>query len=119
MKFCSHCGAELRDEAIVCPKCGCGVSVSVEEPKKSTGLQTAVKVFMVLGCVVNAGLGFIIYGLFSLITLCWTLPMTIHYFKAVNSGKSVGVGFKVCSLLFVSLIAGILMLCDNNQPTGR
>ena len=23
MKYCSHCGAELLDEAIVCPKCGC------------------------------------------------------------------------------------------------
>ena len=26
MKFCSHCGKELVDEAIVCPGCGCGVA---------------------------------------------------------------------------------------------
>lgn len=25
MKFCSHCGNEVLDEAIVCPKCGCRV----------------------------------------------------------------------------------------------
>ena len=25
MKFCSHCGKELMDEAVVCPGCGCPV----------------------------------------------------------------------------------------------
>ena len=23
MKYCEHCGAELLDEAVLCPKCGC------------------------------------------------------------------------------------------------
>ena len=26
MKYCSKCGKEILDEAIVCPNCGCGVS---------------------------------------------------------------------------------------------
>ena len=26
MKFCTHCGAELFDEAVLCPKCGCATS---------------------------------------------------------------------------------------------
>ena len=25
MKYCSQCGAQLVDEAVVCPKCGCAV----------------------------------------------------------------------------------------------
>ena len=25
VKYCSKCGAELHDEAVVCPKCGCAV----------------------------------------------------------------------------------------------
>lgn len=25
MKYCSTCGAELHDEAVICPKCGCAV----------------------------------------------------------------------------------------------
>jgi uncharacterized membrane protein YvbJ len=25
MKYCSHCGKELLDEAVVCPNCGCPV----------------------------------------------------------------------------------------------
>ena len=23
MKYCVHCGAEIKDEALICPKCGC------------------------------------------------------------------------------------------------
>ena len=26
MKFCSHCGKELMDEAVVCVNCGCAVN---------------------------------------------------------------------------------------------
>lgn len=33
MKYCSHCGRELLDEAIVCPGCGCAVEKK-EEPKQ-------------------------------------------------------------------------------------
>ncbi|MCH5158492.1 MAG: hypothetical protein J1F33_04770 [Clostridiales bacterium] len=69
-------------------------------------MKTAVKVFMIIACV---GMGF------SLIPLCWTIPMTVHYFNATKNHRPIGVGFKVCSLLFVSLIAGILMLCDHEN----
>lgn len=104
MKFCTNCGAQMIDEAVVCVNCGCAAP-----QKQSSGtstLQTIAKIFMVLGCVVT--------GIY-LIPLCWTIPMTIHYCKAVKESRPVGIGFKVCSLLFVSLIAGILMLCDNKD----
>lgn len=26
MKYCSHCGNELLDQAVICPKCGCQVN---------------------------------------------------------------------------------------------
>ena len=49
-----------------------------------------------------------------LIYLVWKIPMTVRYCRSTDkSGLSVGTGFKICSLLFVSMIAGILMLCDN------
>lgn len=43
MKFCSKCGNQLLDEAVVCPKCGCAtekVSVS-DKAKKPTNANTA------------------------------------------------------------------------------
>lgn len=38
MKYCSQCGKELVDEAVVCPNCGCAVQtpVSQQEDKPST-----------------------------------------------------------------------------------
>ena len=31
MKFCSKCGNELFDEAVVCPKCGCPIETNAEK----------------------------------------------------------------------------------------
>ena len=104
MKFCTKCGKELVDDAVICIGCGCAVEANETSAPKTTGLKTAIKVFMVLGTVFMG---------FYLIPLAWCIPMTISYFNKVNSGKPVSTAFKVCSLLFVNTIAGILMLCDN------
>ena len=37
MKFCSHCGNELMDEAVICPGCGC----PIDAEKAGNGLATA------------------------------------------------------------------------------
>lgn len=115
--YCSKCGAEVDDEAVVCPKCGCLIAGknlqnetiqtnTVETKSKQSGLTTAIKVFMILGTVASA--------VFYLIPLAWTLPMTIIYFNKVKNKEQVSTAFKVCTLLFVNLIAGILMLSENN-----
>lgn len=72
---------------------------------RQSGLVTATKILMVLGTIVNA---------FYVIPLAWCIPMTISYFNKVKTGQPISTGFKVCSLLFVSLLGGILMLCDKD-----
>ena len=150
-KFCTYCGAEVLPAAIVCPKCGCPVKSTAKAAGKGNGLQTAATVLMVINCAllalaavamvflmvvfcamyssiyyldyaeIVAELGmdprgyFALLGLVYLIPLIWGIPMTVHYFKATKNKKPVGVGFKVCTLLFVNLVAGILMLCDNSN----
>lgn len=40
MKYCTKCGKELLDEAVICPGCGCSCETQVapaEEDKKSFG----------------------------------------------------------------------------------
>ncbi len=109
MKFCTHCGAEIADEAVVCTACGCPTETApaVSATKSDSNiLKTVAKIFMLIGCIGTA---------FVLIPLCWTIPMTVHYWKSVENKTPVGVGFKVCTLIFVSLIAGVLMLCDNEE----
>lgn len=109
--YCIKCGAEIMDEAVICPKCGCYThnfnqqARQVSNSEKSKTLKTIAKIFMILGCVFTG---------FAIIPLAWTLPMTIVYCDKIKRGEKVGIGFKVCSLLFVSMVAGILMLCDEN-----
>ena len=57
-----------------------------------------------------AGLG-AIGAIAYLIPLAWVIPMTV---KVAKEGP-LGTGFKVCTLLFVNLISGILLLCDKNN----
>lgn len=73
---------------------------------EQSGLKTAAKVFMVLGCI---SIGFL-----TLVGLAWSIPMTVTVFHKFRDNKPVGVGLKVCTLLFVNLIAGILLLCVKN-----
>lgn len=49
-------------------------------------------------------------------SLFWLIPMTVYYFRAIAKNQSVGLGFKICTIIFVSPLTGILMLCcDINQ----
>lgn len=49
-----------------------------------------------------------------LIPLIWCIPMTIMVYKAYKGELELSTGFNICVLLFVSLISGILLLCDND-----
>ncbi len=74
--------------------------------KNNSGLITVIKVFLVLGCIAQG---------WMIIPLAWCLPITISSFKKMNAGQPIGTGMKVCTLLFVSLIAGICMLCMKDE----
>ena len=112
MKYCTHCGTQLTDTSRFCKNCGKlaakeaiatqGQPVYQSRPQKS-GLATAAMVLMIVATVSTA---------IFILPLAWYLPMTIYYCQQVKAGRPVGTGFKVCTMLFVSMLAGILMLCD-------
>lgn len=115
MKYCSKCGKQIEDNNEFCPYCGAKTdstaSVAQEatnnssdsKEKQMNALQLISFIFMILSCV-SCG--------FFLIPLCWMIPMTVIYYKSVKEGKPISVAFKVCTLLFVNLLSGILMLVD-------
>ncbi len=102
MKYCTKCGSQIDDATNFCPTCG---NASGFVAKKDDTLITVAKVFMILSCV---GVGW------TLIPLCWMIPMTVSLFNKAKTGEPITTGFKVCTLLFVSLVAGICLLCDND-----
>lgn len=107
MKFCSKCGKEIHDEAVVCPGCGCAVEGANQKAKTAepSTLKTVAWVFMLIGTILAAVV---------LIPLAWMIPMTLSLKKKMNTGEPVGLGFKICVLLFVNQIAGILLLVDKD-----
>ena len=100
-----------------------------------SGLRTVAKVFMMISTVAVVAYFVLTLALWILALVAGSyiyqitifalaaclmiftivcVSMTVHYFRAVYDRVNVGIGFKICTLLFVSWIAGILMLCDND-----
>ena len=128
--YCQKCGNEISENEMYCTICGTrvvkdeeGTNVSgennpnnmyggtsfyrVSTKNESKGLKIAAKVFLILGAVLN---------LFSIwFSFVWSIPMIIIYFTKVKKGEKIGVGFKIGCMLLVSMIGGIIMLCDKEQ----
>lgn len=54
MKYCSYCGKGLRDEAVICPYCGCkapALGTDDEEDEPSTGLNVLGFFFPLVGLI--------------------------------------------------------------------
>lgn len=66
--FCTHCGAEINDDAFVCVKCGCRVDqklpASQANAQRDDTMLTVIKVFLILGCIAEGWL---------LIPLAWCI----------------------------------------------
>ena len=112
MKYCTYCGNEMHDDAVICVKCGREVR-KLTQPvntdyvrSKDDTMATVIKVFMIIGCVSMGGF---------LLPLAWCIPMTISVWKKLDNHEPIGMGLKICSLLFVNLIAGICMLCMSDD----
>lgn len=130
MKYCTKCGNELMDEAVICPKCGCLCAENrpITTAINDTGLKTATKVLMIASCALFAIVGLVtcIYltktyyvnvpltVLLCFLPIFWTVPMTVCYLQKLKKDEKISTTFKICSLLFVNDIAGVLMLLDKD-----
>ena len=53
MKYCTKCGKELMDEAVICPSCGCAVESIENIPFMKTSKQTNQKLFSMIGFITS------------------------------------------------------------------
>ena len=97
MKYCYKCGAELFDEAVICPKCGC------QQP------SSAVSHSVVANETYESYSGLIILSV--LIPLVGLIIYCVNHdskpIKAKKCGKAALISFCVC---FVIWIIGIVAL---------
>ena len=117
--FCKNCGTQIPDEAVFCANCGTTTQDVNQQQnfnyqqqafqpavRQPSGLATAAKILMIITTVLS--------GIYIL-PLAWCIPMTMHYSNCLKTGKPASTGFKVCVLLFVNTLSGILMLCDKDH----
>lgn len=79
------------------------------KPQKNETLNTLLLVSFIFMLISTISLGWL------LIPLAWCIPMTVSCYKCYQNNTKPSVGFGVCSLLFVSLVSGILMLVASAQ----
>lgn len=54
----------------------------------------------------------------GLLPLAYGVPMTVHVFKTERTGTPLGVRFKVCVLIFMGVIPGILLLIRHDPKVS-
>ena len=119
MSYCPKCGAPLSEAAKFCTKCGAKLDEFVPtEPEHkpnagmsnpaptSSNLQTVAYIFLLIATIA---------GGFFILPLAWCLPITISIRRRMNRGERIGVGLKVCAMIFVSIVAGICLLADSDS----
>ena len=57
----------------------------------------------------------IVFALINLVPLCWSIPMTVVTYRGFQKKTKLSIAFKVCTLIFVNMISGILLLCDQED----
>lgn len=92
MKYCSHCGAEVNDEAVVCVKCGCSLG-----PIK----QVESNVWGILSIVFGA-LGGWLGLVFGIIGLCTYKDESNR--KKCKIGIGLVLGWVVLAIIYIIVL---------------
>ena len=107
MKYCTHCGAELLEEAVICPKCGCSVRDSVTT---TTQPKAKMNVCALVGFILSmvSLLFFVnIMGMLGFSGMVTSLVGLTQLAKTEQRGKGLAIaGFAVgiCCFVFGALI---------------
>ena len=84
MKFCTHCGKELFDEAVICPGCGCAVGTTPVPVTAKNDLLTKLSERVKM----NAIIWLVIGVLQVIIGLCGTwLPLIVGVLNLISAVK--------------------------------
>ena len=81
-----------------------------EKASTNSAIDRVIKAFMLISTI--------LFGL-ALVPLLWMVPMTIRVFKKTDSKETYGTALSVCSLFFVSFIAGLCMIVKDYDETHR
>lgn len=115
-KYCTKCGAKMPSSFSICTNCGkffekentnttnqTKYDFTSTKPNKHV-YQIIIFIFMIISTI---------YLATFIIPLFWCIPMTITYWNKIRKNEKVSITFKICSLIFMGIIPGLLMLFED------
>ena len=84
--------------------------VTPETTYSMTSTDEALRLANFVLCVISC-----VLGAAAIIPLAWTIPMTVHSWGIYKGKQPNTIAFGVCTLIFVNLIGGILLLVSNKD----
>ena len=100
MKYCSKCGKEIMEEAVICPECGCAVEADAfSKTEADTESSTKINILALLGFIF--GLISWILNFFGLVGMAAVVLSCLGLAK-LEKGDSKGKIFSI-----IGLISGI------------
>lgn len=127
-KYCENCGTKNAEGSKFCTGCGKALTLSSVQPTmvvnnfaptraQATPRNSNGKTLLLVAAILN----WIFYAIIAISTAgvglligAWLIPMTIFTHKACNDNRK-HVALGVCTLLFINLISGILILCAGGE----
>lgn len=127
MKYCSKCGNELMDEAVICPKCGCPVENGTNQGKASklNKVKTAfflniialvIAIFTVANYLLLGSSGnseadqntkMLLLGMLGLVALSFVLCIVNMVLTKKGRARSVLVWIYVISVILTTILFAI------------
>lgn len=90
------------------------VQVNIVDPTKTTYQLTSEDSTLRLIAFIFAIISTVSTAVFIL-PLCWMIPMTVHCWGLYKGNKPNTVAFGVCTLIFLSIVSGILLLVSTKE----
>lgn len=129
--YCSHCGAQNSSDSTYCYNCGekllkldeNNINQTTSSYKQDYNYKNNTKSSKTYKSSSNSlGSVAFVFCLLRTILLSWTIVLliiniflTIKVYNHVYKGEELTTGTKVCVLLFTSIIAGVLLLCEQDN----
>lgn len=93
MKYCSHCGSELVDEAVICPKCGCAVPGMIVSQRPAAQLQERegtgiASLILALVSITLSIIAFFVFGWLSLVAVALSITGLVMGISSYRSSRS-------------------------------